>query len=202
MQLGASCSSSAERSLYSANYGTQVYPIQAPLPTSANAHALAFHTFMRSFAGVSATCLAVTHLFRLADVGLRRRQVWGVALGGAILQNELRNRLPAEFLAQFPQGVAIVYSAIPLISQLPQPLKGQVHQAFIDSLRPVWQALTAVCGVGLLSTLFMRSLPLHATTNDDWVPPEFMAQQSEYMGMPNVDSRTTGLQRRVRSSAT
>ena len=124
-----------------------------------------------------------------------------MALGGAILQNELRNRLPAEFLVRFPQGVAIVYSAIPQIPQLTQPLKDQVHQAFIDSLRPVWQALAAICGVGLLSTLFMRSLPLHATTDDDWAPPEFVAQQSEYMEMSSADSRTAGLQRRVRPSA-
>ena len=40
------------------NYSTQTYPVQAPLPVSSNAHALAFFSFMRAFAGVRAL-----HLF-------------------------------------------------------------------------------------------------------------------------------------------
>jgi len=96
--------------------------------------------------------------------------VWGVTLGGAILQNELSKHLPFAFLSQFPQGIAIVYSAIPQIPMLPPQLKGEVHQAFIDSLRPIWQALAAVCGAGLLSTLFMQSLPLNSTTDKVWEP--------------------------------
>ncbi|GJJ10965.1 hypothetical protein Clacol_005194 [Clathrus columnatus] len=34
------------------NYALQVYPIQAPLPVTSNAHALSFFSFMRTFAGV------------------------------------------------------------------------------------------------------------------------------------------------------
>ncbi|KAF8572538.1 hypothetical protein K439DRAFT_1625698 [Ramaria rubella] len=127
------------------NYATQVYPVQAPLPISANAHALAFFSFMRLFAGV-----------------------WGITLGGAILQNELHWRLPPEFLSQFPEGVAIAYSVIPQIRSLPQPLKDEVRQAFMDSLRPIWNVLAGVCGLGLLSSLFMKGLPLHTATDDEW----------------------------------
>ncbi len=39
--------------LPSCEYSTTVFPIQAPLPVSQNAHALAFLQFLRSFAGVS-----------------------------------------------------------------------------------------------------------------------------------------------------
>ncbi|KAF8520691.1 MFS general substrate transporter [Gautieria morchelliformis] len=127
------------------NYATQVYPVQAPLPISANAHALAFFSFMRSFAGV-----------------------WGVTIGGAILQNELHRRLPQAFLSKFPQGVAITYSVIPQIRDLPQPLKDEVRQAFIDSLRLIWNVMAGICGLGLLSTLLMKGLPLHATTDEAW----------------------------------
>ncbi|KAF8572629.1 MFS general substrate transporter, partial [Ramaria rubella] len=127
------------------NYATQVYPVLAPLPISANAHALSFYSFMRSFAGV-----------------------WGVTLGGAILQNQLQRRLPQEFLSQFPEGVAIAYSAIPQIGSLPQPLKDQVRQAFVDSLRWIWTVVAGVCGLGLLSTFFMKGLPLHTDTDDAW----------------------------------
>ncbi|KAF8532577.1 MFS general substrate transporter [Gautieria morchelliformis] len=127
------------------NYATQVYPVQAPLPISANAHALAFFSFMRSFAGV-----------------------WGVTIGGAILQNELHRRLPQTFLSQFPQGVAITYSVIPQIRDLPEPLKDEVRQAFVDSLRLIWNGMAGICGLGLLSTVLMKGLPLHATTDEAW----------------------------------
>ncbi|KAF8529299.1 MFS general substrate transporter [Hysterangium stoloniferum] len=131
------------------NYATQVYPVQAPLPISANAHALSFHAFMRAFAGV-----------------------WGVTLGGAILQNELHHRLPEAFLSEFPQGVAIVYSVIPRIGDLPQPLKDQVKQAFIDSLKKIWIALAVISAFGLFISLFMRGLPLHKVTDESWAPME------------------------------
>ncbi|KAF8572598.1 hypothetical protein K439DRAFT_1378099, partial [Ramaria rubella] len=85
-----------------------------------NAHALSFYSFMRSFAGV-----------------------WGVTLGGAILQNQLQRRLPQEFLSQFPE-------------------------AFVDSLRWIWTVVAGVCGLGLLSTFFMKGLPLHTDTDDAW----------------------------------
>jgi len=127
------------------NYATQVYPVQAPLPITANAHAMAFYSFMRAFAGV-----------------------WGVTVGGAILQNELHRRLPAEFVSQFPEGVAIAYSVIPQIRDLPQPLKDEVRQAFIDSLRLVWKVVAGVCGLGLLSTFLMKGLPLHTVTDEAW----------------------------------
>ncbi|KAF8520865.1 MFS general substrate transporter [Hysterangium stoloniferum] len=129
------------------NYAAQVFPVQAPLPISAGAHALAFHAFMRAFAAV-----------------------WGVTLGGAILQNELKLRLPQEFLSQFPQGVAIVYSVIPQIQNLPEPLNDQVRQAFVDSLRRVWITLAAISGLGLFVSLFMRGLPLHKHTDEKWAP--------------------------------
>ncbi|KAI0061757.1 MFS general substrate transporter, partial [Artomyces pyxidatus] len=60
------------------------FPILAPLPFSNNARTLAFFTFVRCFA-----------------------QSWGVAIGGTILQNSLRKKLPAAFDAQFPFGVQI-----------------------------------------------------------------------------------------------
>jgi len=140
------------------NYATQIFPVLAPLPISANAHALSFHAFMRAFAGV-----------------------WGVTLGGAILQNELQRRLPDEFLSQFPQGVAIVYSIIPQIPNLPEPLNGQVRQAFVDSLRRIWISLAAIAGFGLFVSIFMRGLPLHKHTDEKWAPiqkiPEHEALQ-------------------------
>ncbi|KAF8800200.1 MFS general substrate transporter [Phlegmacium glaucopus] len=128
------------------NYGSQIFPIQASLPVSATAHALAFYAFLRSFAGV-----------------------WGVTLGGAILQNELKQLLPTEFTSQFPQGIEIIYSAIPQIPSLQEPLKTQVQEAFVQSLQLIWKVLAGLCGLGLLSTFLMEGLPLHSVTDEAWV---------------------------------
>ncbi|KAJ7907895.1 major facilitator superfamily domain-containing protein [Mycena leptocephala] len=59
-------------------YSTTMFPVQAPLPVSQNARALAFLTFVGSFAGV-----------------------WGLTIGGTILDNQLAGRLPAAFLDTF-----------------------------------------------------------------------------------------------------
>ncbi|KIJ54454.1 hypothetical protein M422DRAFT_41728 [Sphaerobolus stellatus SS14] len=138
------------------NYAATVYPVLAPLPVSANAQALSFHYFMRSFAGV-----------------------WGVTLGGSILQNELGHRLPKEFIASFPDGVSIVYAAIPHISELPEPLRSEVRQAFADSLTKVWIAVAVVGAAGLIASLPMEGLKLHSTVDKSWAPNAVESQDLE-----------------------
>ncbi|KZT20290.1 iron permease [Neolentinus lepideus HHB14362 ss-1] len=124
---------------------TTYFPVLAPLPVSSNAHALAFFTFFRNFA-----------------------QVWGVTIGGTILQNGLVKRLPVEFQTQFPGGTAIAYSIIPLIRDLEEPLKEQVRVAFGESLRHIWYAAIGFSGAGLIISLGMKSLPLHTSVDEDW----------------------------------
>ena len=96
--------------------------------------------------------------------------MWGVTLGGAILQNQLLHHLPPTFLAKFPHGVAIAFSVIPQIRTLPQPLKDQVRGAFADSLSLVWKVVVGTCGLGFVSSLFMKGLPLHAVNDEAWAP--------------------------------
>ncbi|KAH9936927.1 iron permease [Amylocystis lapponica] len=124
---------------------TTYFPVLAPLDVSHNAPALAFFMFLRNFA-----------------------QVWGVTIGGTVLQNELRKNLPPAFLAQFPQGSGIAYATIPAIAGLPEPLKGEVRAAFARSLKTVWEVLVGIAGVGLLSSVFMKGLPLHTSTDKTW----------------------------------
>ncbi|KAH9936930.1 iron permease [Amylocystis lapponica] len=124
---------------------TTYFPVLAPLDVSQNAPALAFFMFLRNFA-----------------------QVWGVTIGGTILQNELQKRLPPAFLEQFPQGTGIAYATIPLIVSLPEPLKSEVRTAFARSLRVVWEVMVAIAGAGLLSCLLMKGLPLHTSTDRSW----------------------------------
>ena len=88
--------------------------------------------------------------------------------GGTVLQNELGRRLPAEFLSQLPGGVSIAYSVIPVIRDLPEPLKTNVRHAFADSLRVYWQVLIGVSGAGLVTSLLMKGLPLHTKVDENW----------------------------------
>ncbi|KAA1466939.1 MFS general substrate transporter [Dentipellis sp. KUC8613] len=127
--------------IYLATY----FPVLAPLPISENTRALAFFVFLRNFA-----------------------LVWGITIGGTILQNELRKNLPAEFVSAFGEDTQIAYAAIPQIPSLPQPLKDEVRRAFADSVRVIWQVLTGISGLGLLISLAMKGLPLHTSTDEDW----------------------------------
>ena len=121
------------------------FPSLAPLPFSNNAHALAFFTFTRCFA-----------------------QSWGIVVGGAILQNTLRRRLPAEFAAGLPQGVQIAYAVIPAIAGLPPPLQAAVRAAFAQSTQLIWRIMLGVSGAGFLSCFLMREVPLRTDMDETW----------------------------------
>ncbi|KAH9902441.1 iron permease [Cubamyces lactineus] len=121
------------------------FPILAPLPFSNSAHALAFFTFLRSFA-----------------------QSWGTIVGGTILQNELARNLPEEFRTLFPGNVQIAYAAIPAISRLPDLLRDEVRAVFARATRLVWQVMIGVAGAGLLSVLLMREEKLREDMDEQW----------------------------------
>lgn len=126
-------------------YTTTFFPVLSPLPVSANARALAFFNFLRAFA-----------------------QVWGVTIGASILQNQLLKKLPADFVAKLPQGVQVAYTAIPQISQLEEPLRTNVRQAFAESVRVVWIVVLALTAFGAVCMVFMREVPMHTYTDDQW----------------------------------
>jgi MFS family permease len=125
---------------------TPMFPIQAPLPVSQNAPALSFFMFCRSYSAI-----------------------WGITIGGTIAQNQLLSKLPSQFLAAYPQGIAVAYSAIVTIKDLPEPLKTTVQSAFADSLQTVWQSLIGISAAGALASLMMKGLPLHKHTDEKWV---------------------------------
>ncbi|GJE99110.1 MFS general substrate transporter [Phanerochaete sordida] len=131
--------------LYPATY----FPVLAPLPVEENARALALMFFCRSLAGV-----------------------WGVTIGTAVLQTQLAQRLPPAFSAQFPQGAAVAYSAIPAIASLEEPLRTEARVAFAGSLRVLWQVLTGISGIGVLASLMMKGLSLHGEVDKKWAMDE------------------------------
>src|SRR6266852_783241 len=95
-------------------------------------------------------------------------QIWGVTIGGAIIQNELKKKLHAFFLTLFPQGVQIAFGAIPVIPSLSQPLKDDVRNTFGDALKVVWQVVLGISIVGMLCNIGMKQLKLHTEIDKDW----------------------------------
>ena len=91
-----------------------------------------------------------------------------MAISTAILQTQLKIRLPPDFTSQFPDGVSIAYAAIPAIRTLDEPLKDQVRNAFGESLQVVWQTMIGISGLGLLSAMLMKGLPLHTEVDEKW----------------------------------
>ncbi|KAI9452641.1 Mfs1.2 [Lactarius psammicola] len=126
-------------------YVVSLFPILASIPVTQSAPAMALYVFSRNFG-----------------------YIWGVTVGGAILQNELKNNLPTSFLEQFPQGVELAFAAIPSIPTLEQPLKDEVRNTFGEALKVVWQVVLGITGAGFVSSLGMRQLQLHTNIDEDW----------------------------------
>ncbi|KAJ7833677.1 major facilitator superfamily domain-containing protein [Mycena leptocephala] len=121
------------------------FPVLAPIKVAQNAHALALLVFVRNFS-----------------------LVWGVTVGGTILQNELHKRLPPDFVALFPGGVEIAYSIIPSIRTLEEPLRTHVRVAFAESMQVVWWTTTGIAGLGFLVSLSMKHYKLHTDIDGEW----------------------------------
>ncbi|KAK0472778.1 MFS general substrate transporter [Armillaria novae-zelandiae] len=130
---------------YGAIFSALYFPVLAPLPISSNALALAFFSFVRVFA-----------------------QIWGITIGGVILQNQLVKNLPQELLTQFSLQSDVVFDVIPLLQELEEPLLGEVRAAFASGIRLIWQVMAGISGLGLLISLFMRHMSLHTSVDSDW----------------------------------
>ncbi|KAI5481616.1 major facilitator superfamily protein [Pseudohyphozyma bogoriensis] len=126
-------------------YAATTFPVLAPLPPSLAGPALAFLVFIRSFGNL-----------------------FGITIGSVVLTNELGKYAPQEWLAQIPGGVAGAYSQITEIKMLAEPLRDEVRKAFSQSLRVLWIVLIPFGGVGLIVSLFMKSLPLDTVTDEQW----------------------------------
>jgi ABC-type uncharacterized transport system YnjBCD permease subunit len=103
---------------------------------SQNALALSYFAFLRHFA-----------------------QVWGVTIGGTILQNALLKKLPAAVLAT-SGSTAVAFQLVAVVRDLPHPLRDEVRRAFAESLVEVWHTMTGIAGIGLMACVLMRGISL------------------------------------------
>ncbi|KAI0083280.1 hypothetical protein BDY19DRAFT_910713 [Irpex rosettiformis] len=84
-----------------------------------------------------------------------------VGIGGGML-------FSAQYFPDIRIGAALAFSAIPVISDLEEPLRTQVRDAFAESIRVIWQVMTGIAGLGLLTSLIMKGLPLHTQVDEKW----------------------------------
>ncbi|GJJ12614.1 hypothetical protein Clacol_006857 [Clathrus columnatus] len=122
-----------------------VFAILAPLQVEDNAVALSFFIFTRNFF-----------------------QAWGITIGATVIQNQLKVRLPTEFISQLPDGLEVSYAAIPRIASLPDGLRQSVEDAFAQSLRILWFVFLGISFLGLLSALPMKDIALQNVTDEKW----------------------------------
>ena len=94
--------------------------------------------------------------------------MWGTTIGSTVLQTQLKKRLPAEFLAQFPGGISLSYAAIPLIKTLSSDLQEEVRNAFARSIDDIWYVMLGIAVAGLLVCPLMKALPLHTQVDKKW----------------------------------
>ncbi|KAJ7179573.1 major facilitator superfamily domain-containing protein [Mycena filopes] len=130
-------------------FAAPVFPVLAPLPPNRAASALALFSFTRAFF-----------------------QTWGITISSTILQNMLKKKLPADFVAQFPPGFEIAYAAIPAIKQLEEPLRKQVQAAFSESMGVIWQVMIGVSGLGLLLSFLMAEVPMSTVVDENYALKE------------------------------
>ncbi|KAG8873590.1 hypothetical protein FRB98_008886 [Tulasnella sp. 332] len=122
------------------------YPVLAAAPITETAHGLALFDFIRNLA-----------------------QAFGVTIGSTILQNELKKQLPTAFLQSVSASTGeIEYALIPIVKTLLEPLRGQVRDAFAQSMQVIWRVMIGVSGAGLLCALAMKELKMHEKTNEEW----------------------------------
>ncbi|KAF7326942.1 MFS domain-containing protein [Mycena venus] len=133
-----------------------MFALLAPLPPNRSASALTLFTFTRTFA-----------------------QTWGITISGSILQNKLKENLPAAFVARFPPGIEIAYAAIPVIRGLEEPLRSQVQAAFSNSMTAIWRTLIGISGLGLLLSLLMKEVPMTTTTDESYRLKDKAAQRED-----------------------
>ncbi|KAI0746387.1 Mfs1.2 [Daedaleopsis nitida] len=137
-------------------YSAAYFPVLASLPLSSTAQALSLFVFLR-------TCA----------------QIWGVTVGGALLQNGLKGRLPESVRNSLSGIDNVAYAVVPLIASMAQPEKDLTRRAFAVSLQIVWKLLIGVAAVGLVSSLGMKAVSLRAERDENWEMQQNGRQPSE-----------------------
>jgi len=127
-------------------YAAAIFPVLAPLPISANSAAIGLSMYLRIFG-----------------------QVWGVTIGGAVIQNVLTTKLPTSVISQLPSSASgdVAYATITIIKNLPPPLQDEVRAVFAEAMKKFWQVMVGIASAGFVVSLAMEDMPLRRYSSED-----------------------------------
>lgn len=142
-------------------YTAVIFPVLAPLPVEANAQAIALSMFLRVFG-----------------------QIWGVTIGGAVLQNVLRSNLPTTVVSQLPDNLQgdVAYAAIAIIKSLPTDIQTEVRVVFAEAMKELWEVMVGIAGAGLLVALAMGDVKMHKHTAEEYGVDEGEKEEKRLSG--------------------
>jgi hypothetical protein len=121
-----------------------------------------------------------------------------VSIGATVLQNQLGSRLPDDFISQLPgggSGLDLVYSSIPQIRDLTQPLKRQVQDAFAGALKVVWGVMLGIMAIGALASLLMPDLPLQNVMDEKWGLEGSLAKEKQAENLADSENGVNAIQK-------
>ncbi len=95
-------------------------------------------------------------------------KTWGITISSTILQNELKKKLPEQFVSSFPQGLEIAYAASPHIETLPEPLRTEVRVAFATSMSMIWKTMVGISGLGIISLFLLKEVEMKGHTDESF----------------------------------
>jgi hypothetical protein len=93
----------------------------------------------------------------------------GVALGGAVFQNMMQRELANENIPTDIAKNAEAYIATLITLSATSPLKRGVLRAYVKGFQGVFEVMTAISGLGLISSLLIASRPLDEALDSDHV---------------------------------
>ena len=73
-----------------------------------------------------------------------------------------------------------------MITELEDPLRSGVRDAFGDSFAVIWRVMAGTAGAGLAASLFMKALPLHTEVDKRWGFEDAEASVTAAQEMPAV----------------
>src|SRR4051812_34485727 len=121
-------------------FTTQGLAVQAACRPTDAGHAAAFYSFSRVFG-----------------------QSIGVAIGGVIFQNQIKEKLLsypllAPLASQYSRDATALVAIIKAMDDGLE--KSQLKQAYADSLKTIWIVMCALCGLCMISTAFVKAYSL------------------------------------------
>lgn len=122
--------------------------------------------------------------------------IWGIAIPSAVFNSQMASRAgtisePA-VAAAVAGGDAYSHVSSVFISSLPQPVRGQVVDAYAGSLRIVWAVGLALAAVAVVAVFFEEEIPMQTELAASEFGLDKVVKPKNLEGSPAKTSSTEG----------